>query len=117
MNDKVTVTLIGPAKVGGKRHPVGKVLEVDTDIAGQLTAAGAIGPVSGSEFARTVAGVAVGLADALGILGARAEKTGIAAPTPENTQGAEDRLKTEPVNQDKAQDEALNTKSGSKKKG
>jgi hypothetical protein len=45
MNDrKISVTLTGPAKIGGKREPEGSTVEVSTALALQLAASGVINP-------------------------------------------------------------------------
>lgn len=51
MDNKLAVKLIAPAKVGGKREPVGKTVFVTPLVATQLADAGAIPPVSAADEA------------------------------------------------------------------
>lgn len=44
MSDLVSVTLTGPAKIGGNRKPAGSTVSVSTTLALQLAASGVINP-------------------------------------------------------------------------
>ncbi|MCJ7996070.1 hypothetical protein J5N58_16755 [Rhizobium cremeum] len=55
MDDKVNVTLTGPAKVNGVREPAGKTVTVSTTLALQLAASGVINPEAAKALSVAIA--------------------------------------------------------------
>lgn len=60
MNDKVNVTLTGPAKVNGVREPAGKTVTVSTTLALQLAASGVINPEAAQALSAAISETQLG---------------------------------------------------------
>lgn len=60
MNEKVSVTLTGPAKIHGVREPAGRTVTVSTTLALQLAASGVINPEAAQALSAAISETPLG---------------------------------------------------------